>query len=284
MPMPYSAEISRGNPACFVFVLDQSGSMEDAFGGAPSTLRKADFLADVTNRTLHDLVIRCTKSDAIRDYLSVSIIGYGMNGGTVGSAFVGELAGRDAALISEIGECPARLEDRAKKVSDGAGGIVDQMVRFPIWIDARAEGGTPMCAALAHARAIVERWLNVHPNGYPPVVLHITDGESTDGDPTSEGQALMQLQSSDGHVLLFNCHCSSERSGAVEYPSDAAHLPNNFAHTLFSMSSVVPPDIRQAARNLGMSLADGARGFVFNADAASLVEFFDIGTRPANLR
>ncbi len=55
--MAYSAEISRSNPTCFVFVLDQSGSMGDVFGGGETNLRKADFLADVANRTLHDLVI-----------------------------------------------------------------------------------------------------------------------------------------------------------------------------------------------------------------------------------
>jgi len=31
-------------------------------------------------------------------------------------------------------------------------------------------------------------------------------------------------------------------------------------------------------------LTEAARGFVFNADVAALVQFFDIGTRPANLR
>ena len=97
--MAYSAEISRSNPTCFVFILDQSGSMGDTFGGAEANLRKADFLAEVANRTLHDLVIRCTKSDEIRDYFSVSIIGYGASGGGVGSAFVGQLAGRGAAKI-----------------------------------------------------------------------------------------------------------------------------------------------------------------------------------------
>ena len=31
--MPYTAEISRNNPTCFVFLLDHSGSMADNFGG-----------------------------------------------------------------------------------------------------------------------------------------------------------------------------------------------------------------------------------------------------------
>ncbi len=282
--MAYSAEISRSNPTCFVFVLDQSGSMGDVFGGGETNLRKADFLADVANRTLHDLVIRCTKSDEIRDYFSVSIIGYGTAGGGVGSAFVGQLAGRDAAKISEVGEYPARLDDRIKKVPDGAGGLVDQTVRFPIWIEPRSENGTPMCAALREAKKVVEQWLIEHPNGYPPVVLHITDGESTDGDPTGDGKAITDLRSSDGNVVLFNCHISSQRASKIEFPADASSLPNEFAKTLFNISSIVPPETRKTATSLGMNLPEGSRGFVFNADAASLVQFFDIGTRPANLR
>jgi hypothetical protein len=53
--MAYGAEISRGNPTCFIFLLDQSASMADPFGGEP--VRKADFVADAVNWTLHDLVI-----------------------------------------------------------------------------------------------------------------------------------------------------------------------------------------------------------------------------------
>ena len=169
-------------------------------------------------------------------------------------------------------------------MSDGAGGLVDQTIRFPIWLDPRAENGTPMCAALRQAKKIVEHWLSEHPNGYPPVVLHITDGESTDGDPTAEGKAITDLRSTDGSVLLFNCHLSSQRAPKIEYPADASTLPNDFAKTLFNMSSLVPPETRKVATTLGMNLPEGSRGFVFNADAASLVQFFDIGTRPANLR
>ena len=279
--MPYSAEISRSNPTCFLFLLDQSGSMNDPFGGGEAQLRKADFLADVANRTLHDLVIRCTKAEEIRNYYYVSIVGYG---GADGSGFAGALAGRTLVPISEVGEYPARLENRAKKVPDGAGGLVEQTIRFPIWIDPQSNGGTPMCAALSQAKAILQEWLREHPNCFPPVVLHITDGESTDGDPIAEGQAVSSLASSDGQMLMYNCHLSSQRAQKIEYPSDASVLPNDFARILFNISSALPLQFRQAASQMGISLAEGARGFVFNADAAALAQFFDIGTRPANLR
>jgi hypothetical protein len=72
------------------FMIDQSGSMADTFG-TESALRKADFVADVVNRAVHDLVIRCTRTEEIRNYYYVSVIGYG---GTVGPGFGGSLSGR----------------------------------------------------------------------------------------------------------------------------------------------------------------------------------------------
>ncbi len=280
--MPYTAEISRQQPACLIFLLDQSGSMQDAFGVGEAPVRKADFLADVVNRTLHDLVIRCTKAEQIRDYFHVAVIGYGRSGGGVVSAFTGPLAGRGLVPVSAIGQSPARLEDRKKKVPDGAGGLVEQTVRFPIWIDPVHENGTPMCAALASLKPVLEEWLKQYPAGLPPIVLHITDGESGDGDPTAIGQSLLSLSSQDGAVLLFNCHLSSQRAPKAEFPSSAEGLPDAFAKTLFGISSELPPQFAAAGKELGLTIGAGARGFVFNADAAALVHFFDIGTRPAN--
>ena len=66
--MPYSAEISRANPSCFLFLIDQSGSMEDPFGGGEATRKKADLVADAINRLLQNLVIKCAKEEGIRDY------------------------------------------------------------------------------------------------------------------------------------------------------------------------------------------------------------------------
>src|SRR3989338_4991999 len=105
--MPYQAEISRANPTCFIFVLDQSGSMVDTFGGGETNLRKADFLADVVNKTLYDLVMRCTKPEEVRNYYHVAILGYGAG---VGAAFGGSLAGRDLISISEVADAPVRVE------------------------------------------------------------------------------------------------------------------------------------------------------------------------------
>src|ERR1700731_342660 len=151
--MAYSAEISRSNPTCFLFVIDQSGSMGDMFGGE-IVARKADFVADVMNRTLHDLVIRCTRTEEVRNYCHISVIGYGGSGGPV---LAGPLTGRDLVPIAELADNPARIETRTKKVSDGAGGLVDTQVRFPVWLEPPIGGGTPMCQALGLVQQIAER-------------------------------------------------------------------------------------------------------------------------------
>ncbi|SDG00599.1 vWA domain-containing protein [Terriglobus roseus] len=277
--MPYTAEISRSNPTCFIFLLDQSGSMAENFG--ESGVRKADFLADVVNRTLHDLVIRCTRMEEIRSYYQISIIGYGAS---VGPVFSGSLSGRSHVPVGEVADLPARLENRTKRVPDGAGGLVEQQVRFPVWIDPTANGGTPMCDAFGQVRSLLEQWLHEHPNCFPPTVLHITDGESTDGDPSGVANQILSMGTSDGPVLLFNCHVSSRHTVKIEYPGDESQLPDDFARMLFKISTPLPGVFQQAASNMGLKTSDGARGFVFNGDPVSVAQFFEIGTRPANLR
>jgi hypothetical protein len=280
--MPYTAEVSRANPSCILFLIDQSGSMDDSFGGTAETVRKkADGVADAINRLLQNLVIKCAKSEGIRDYFSVGVLGYGAR---TGPAFVGPLAGRDLVPISEIADNPARIDERAKKVDDGAGGLVDQTVKFPIWFDAVANGGTPMCDALIKAQNVISGWLSAHPNCFPPIVINITDGESTDGDPTIAADGIKTQMSNDGNTLLFNVHLSSQKVPTTEFPTTDVGLPDEFARLLFNLSSPLPGHMVAAAQQEGYAASEGARGFVFNADIVSVINFLDIGTRPSNLR
>src|SRR5262245_8796705 len=158
--MPYSAEISRTNPSCFLFVIDQSGSMSDPFGGEAGK-RKADGVADALNRLLQNLVIKCAKSEGVRDYYHIGVIGYGSN---VGPALLGNLQGKQLVPISEVAANPARIEERNKKVEDGAGGLVEQKVKFPIWIEPVAHQGTPMRKAMTMAEETLRNFVAAHPD------------------------------------------------------------------------------------------------------------------------
>ncbi len=171
-------------------------------------------------------------------------------------------------------------------MDDGAGGITEQSIRLPIWFDPVAGGGTPMCQALGMAQGILQKWLSQHPGSFPPVVIHITDGESTDGDPTNALRGIKELAFQDGNVLVFNIHISSDPNvTSIAFPDSPSQLPNPPAKILFEGSSVLTPFMRSAANSQhGLSLSDGARGFVLNGDMVLVVQALDIGTRPSNLR
>ncbi|MEU8202947.1 vWA domain-containing protein [Streptosporangium sp. NPDC049046] len=279
--MPYLAEISRSNPTCLIFLVDQSASMSDPIGGeAPGS--KASAVSDAINRLLTELSVKCAKEEGVRDYFYVAVVGYGHN--SVGSAYGGALAGRDLVPLSQIAENPARVEQRSKKVPDGAGGLVETAVTFPVWMDPVSNGGTPMRQAIEYAHRLTDKWLSEHPACFPPIILNLTDGEANDGDPTVAAAAIQSLASADGPVLLFNLHVSDAGGSSVTFPDSDTGLPDPYARTLFGMSSLLPSHMRSYAAQEGFVVSDGTRGFVYNADITAVVQFLDIGTRASDLR
>jgi hypothetical protein len=271
----YSAQIRRSNPTCFLFLLDQSKSMDDLIGAGEVRSRKADVVADAVNRVIDELIIKCGKEEGVRDYFHLGTIGYGAS---VDSAWAGPLAGQTVLPVSEISANPARTEQRHKKVSDGAGGLVEHEVNFPIWLDPVANGPTPMCQALAWAGTWLDGFIEQYPGCFPPVVLNITDGEPTDGNPLPVAQELTKRRSNDGAVLLFNLHVTTDPAPPISFPSNGALL-GEAASRLFDMSSVLPPPMRTAAAEYGFAVTGSTRGFVYNADVTKLVQFLDIGTK-----
>jgi len=224
--MPYTAEVNRANPSSFLFLIDQSGSMSDAFGGGAGR-RKADGVSDAINRLLENLTIKCAKGDGIYDEVTV---------------------------------------------------------KMPIWFEPVASGGTPMAEAMQLSQEILQDWIGQNPNAYPPIVINITDGEANSNDAAAAAaKALSSLSTTDGNVLLLNCHISAHAASPIVFPDSDAALPDQYARLLFNMSSALPEKLILTARSEGYMIGDKARGFAFNADLVELIRFLDIGTR-GNLR
>jgi hypothetical protein len=273
--MPYQAEISRENPTCFLFVIDQSGSMDEITETGRS---KADFVADVLNKTLYTLVTTCSKADGVRNYFDVGVIAY--SGSDVASGFGGALSEGIVHPINAISEHTLRVEERKKKVDDGAGGIVELKTKFPVWFDPKSAGGTPMRAALSKTRDMAAEWCEAHPGCYPPTILHVTDGQSTDGAPEDVADGLRQVATKDGQALLFNLHVTNKGGLEVVFPTSETDLDDEYSRMLFRMSSPLPAHLAKFAGDKGYAVADGSRGFIFNGDPQCIVDFFEIGTRP----
>jgi hypothetical protein len=273
--MAFSAEISRTNPTCLLFLVDQSASMDKPFGGQPGKT-KAEGVADAINRLLQNLVLKCAKADGVRDYFHVGVIGYGAD---VGPKLAGTSKDRPLAPISAVANKPIRLEQRTRTVDDGAGGLVEQTFRFPVWFEPTAGGKTPMNTAVELARETVADFIASYPDCFPPLVLNLTDGKPTDANPLDAAVALKGTKSTDGNVLLFNAHLSSSQATPVCFPDQEAAVPEKYGKLLFRMSSILPPKLMAAARDEGFTIAGPARGFVFNADLVAVIRFLDIGTR-----
>lgn len=322
--MSYSAPVSAAKPTCFLFLVDQSLSMKELLGStapnrpnseSPESIvkrltsneidsakkldssdsfattldnlasgmpaqSKADFVAAIINRFLNYLVFRCSTAEGgPQDYFFVGLLGYGSPGG---SGFGGSLLSSDLVPISELARTPLT---RGSQLPD-PGSVLGPQMGHSLWLAPTAAGGagTPMRQVLTYARAVIARWLIEHPDGFPPIVINLTDGEPTDGDPLPAAEELKQLCSSDGAVLLFNCHISSLPGRPIQFPSSTDGLPDAHAARMFQMSSVLPPNVRsQAAKKIGRELGEGARGFTFQADMAAVAQFIDIGVQGALL-
>src|SRR5947208_158474 len=120
--MPYSAEISRANPTCFLFLIDQSKSMFQPLAGQAGK-SKAEALAEIVNKLLYNLVLRCVWGQTVLDRFYIGVLGYGRQ---VQSALSGALAGRELVPIGDVARNPLRIDQRATLVDDGRGGQVEQ--------------------------------------------------------------------------------------------------------------------------------------------------------------
>ncbi len=277
--MPYTAAIERSNPTVFLFLIDQSGSMGEKMA---SERTKAQFVADAVNKILSTQITRCTKAEGTRDYFDIGVIGYSDTGPY--NSLQGPLGGSILHKISEFEANPLRVEQRKQKMDDGAGGIVEMPVEFPIWFEPHANGGTPMRQAFVMAAEELAAWCDAHPDSYPPTILHLTDGESTDGDPEELAMKLREIATNDGQVLLFNLHVSTSGSQPIKFPKSEITLPDDYARMLFRMSSYFPTHLIDYASKKGYNIEQETRFYMFNAEAPEIVDFYDIGTKAVELK
>ena len=231
-------------------------------------MSRARYLARTVDNALLEMAVRCHKAEGTRDYFHVACLGYGNE--KVGNAFSLALGSGDHATISAIAASPLRLVDNPQ------GG------KSPQWIEPVAGGDTPMCAAFDRACRFVATWCDAHPRSYPPTVINVSDGESTDGDPRRAAELLRKIHTDDGECLVFNLHVGQGGKGEVVFPDSPVGLDEG-ARRLFDMSSPFPPHLRDQAVAAGFQIGAGSRFFAWGAGAALATRFFELGTRPAKL-
>lgn len=288
MANTYARRWNSATPGCMIFLLDQSGSMAEPFareqvGGGR---QKSDMVATIFNSFLNELItinteVQPDSGSEVKRRADICALGY--EGTTVASALGGELSNQSFVSLAELQMNPLKIEIRKRKEVDDTGNFYEVEISFPIWIEAKHGGGTPMCAALRRAQDMASQWVMSHPNNYPPVIINLTDGMATDGDPINIAQQITQVATSDGNALLFNVHITSINASPVLYPVSESDLPNDqYAKQLFKMSSIIPETSRTLLESLlGRPVPLGARGMIFNGDASSIRLMFNFVSAPA---
>jgi len=257
--------ISSTNPCLIIFLIDQSGSMDEQFGNSSHT--KSKEVANAINELLYEVGLRCYSGSEVKNRFEIGIIGYGKES-NVGSGWEGSLSNKWVVSIKNIFEYPLGEEDGR-----------------PIWITPKASGATPMKKAFENAKRLCQDWINWgnHRDCHPPIIINITDGEATDGgkkyqDLINEVNELKQLRTNYGMVNILNIHISNRISDRVLFPNEVSNLQNDFSKLLFDMSTFLNENMVRIAAQKGYGIPNNPKGYIYNGNAVDLINFLNIGT------
>ena len=259
----YQKLIGASSPGLFVILVDQSGSMTERYGNST----RAEFAALAVNRTIYEIIASCRKGEKISDRCHITVIGYGERTELI-------VGGRP----SQIEVPPHGTVSMTRKVSDGAGGLLDIEMKLGVWVQPTAGNGTPMEKAFNLAGDLVEAWTRDNPDNFPPVVINISDGEPQDAAATrAAAQRLGGYCTSDGRVLIYNCHIGTGGT-EVKLPHSDNGLPDANARLLYDISSVIPDALLPLVENAGLTAQPGARGMMVNASPEALTKLLVFGS------
>lgn len=283
---PYTAQISRSNPTAFIFLVDHSCSMtsKTTLHGEEMTLAEA--VARIVNNQINELVLRCIKTNEVRHYYDIAVIGYGHD---VYSAWNGELAGRGFVSPEELRDHPYKKIVTREEVRTRKGTTIKEIEKVQ-WLEANTSGSwTHAHKALKKAMEMLNEWMASHHDQdcYPPTIINITDGEfngCSSDEVLQLANELKAMHTNDGNVLLWNIHITSGHTECISLPANKDELKGNrYSETLYSLSSLLPTKYNAMISRL-RNTDDKTRytAMSVNADMSTLIQLMDIGT-PTNI-
>ena len=285
---PYTAQITRNTPTAFIFLVDQSISMNRMTNLYGEKITLAEAVARIVNKQIYDLVLRCVKMDEVRHYYDIAIIGYGHE---AYSGWNGTLLGRDFVSPEEIKNNPYKRITVKEEVRTRKGVQIKEIVKDQ-WLEARCDGKwTHVHQAFDLAKVLLGKWMKDHHDKdcYPPTIINITDGQfnhTTVDNIVQQANELKSMFTNDGNVLLWNIHITPDSLEQVLLPVGKEELKGDkYSELLYDMSSLLPErynaDIEDKmkintgnVRHVAMSV---------NVDTSRLMQLMDIGTPTNNI-
>lgn len=246
----YQKKVERAHPELIVMLMDDSGSMAGSLAGGSDT--RYEWVERYSGIILKELLARSTEvsgeSHSIKARYYLDVIKYGSK--------------VDCWSDEEMDIGEAVKQFASAGGSFGLGGHLSG-----------TDAASAFQTALTRLQSAIVK--DRFKSSFPPIVFHLTDGESaTDAEPYA--RQIMNLSSSDGNVLIVNAYIGTSTALNYQGPNDfpgylteqeVGSNPDNLR--LFNMSSVIPNSIRQ---NL---IDDG----IFPVIRENARLFFDVRTK-----
>lgn len=280
----YCKRVTRDEPAGFIVLIDQSESMKGLLTDHSGNQKtKAEHLSIIVNKFLEELILTCQKTNAVKDYFEILVLGYGKKDDPISVIWDGPLKGKEWVTVTELKNGSLRKEviTRPNPKPIGKREISEEI---NVWIEPFSEGLTPMKGAFLRAKEYLIDWTLRNPDSFPPLVFNITDGNAT--DITSHGELLVaanelkSVSTSDGNTLLFNLFLNNHTDNLDEFPflsQEDQYLDRPYLRALFQASSIIPNSLRDLIRKPMDNKNEDIKGVVFG-NINSVIRLLNIGT------
>ncbi len=225
-PGGYQSLATSRAPALIVYVLDISASMTQMLGNR----RRIDVVRDALNAALRQMVFRSTKGTRVAPRYRVAMFAYSDD-------------------VYDLFEGVKTVDYVASK------GVPEiNPIR-----------GTDTASAFAQVEYLLKQELPNLDRCPAPLICHMTDGEYTGNNPEPMVKRIMNMQVSDGHVLVENIFISDKiLPTPITDPQQwqgiipTTQLSNQYAQVLRSMSSPLPESYRLMMEDAGYQVQQGA--------------------------
>lgn len=156
---PQNIQWTTKNLGLLIILVDQTNTA--SFLGVP----------DIVNALIEEIILLCFDGQKPKNKSYISIIGYNNN---VRLLLSGDLQYFEAN--------PIRVEGVIKKISDGAGGILEIETPAPIWIQEEYSDseGRNMYEAFELSNDIIKGWIEQYPERPAPIIINIASGPPYD--------------------------------------------------------------------------------------------------------
>ena len=261
---------SSAQPAFFIFIVDQSERMNEYFY---SGLTKADHVVNQLNQIINDLIYLNNVGHTVKDKLFITLLGHSN----------GKSYDIRSEYLSAFADNPIRIEQLKKKVSDGAGGLIEIDEEVPIFIEALSVSKENQLSAFQLSNELVELMVSKQSkNDYMSIaIFNISGGLTQDWKKTTTlVNKIKTLKHRESKVTICNV-LIDQTIKSLTFPSiEEVFNQNLTTQIFFEWSTYIPERFVSTANLLGYNSGkvDTSCKYFFNQNFKEIVNLFESGS------